>query len=190
MAKDIRDLLQWCWELDIQRVTLYDEQGLLRRHSRLLASSLTTSFPFCLVSSQTDGFIRAPYFDLSLKDPQYESKRSIRLTLISESDGKDLLAKVASSMGEAARKRLLEARDVSIDLVQEKLYSSLVPDVNLLIVLGGRHLRLKGFPPWQLRLAEIYHEPSLNLIGPARMSYRTFSRALDAYESAEMRGGK
>lgn len=33
--------------------------------------------------------------------------------------------------------------------------ASSIPDIELLIVLGGPHLRLYDFPPWQIRLSEI-----------------------------------
>ncbi|CAD6586185.1 MAG: hypothetical protein CYPHOPRED_003441 [Cyphobasidiales sp. Tagirdzhanova-0007] len=114
----------------------------------------------------------------------------LRISLLSLEDGKERIADVASGLAKAITAGFLGKEDVTVNLMQEKLYSSLCPEPELLIVLGGLHLRLRGFPPWHIRLSEIYHDSSLGLLGPPRLRYTAFQRAMNAYAGSEQRQGR
>lgn len=66
-------------------------------------------------------------------------------------------------------------------------------------ITSQKVLELHGFPPWQMRLTEIYHSENLvtsrwkrdeALLGPVPIAMAEFGRALDQYSQAEMRLGK
>lgn len=40
-------------------------------------------------------------------------------------------------------------------MVEEKVEAGRFAEPDLLLVLGGPYLRLKGFPPWEVRLTEL-----------------------------------
>lgn len=54
----------------------------------------------------------------------------------------------------------------------------------------SRSLQIKGFPPWQLRVGEIYHDPLRLPFSRGPLSKSTLTRALYAYGKVEQRLGK
>lgn len=54
-----------------------------------------------------------------------------------------------------------------------------------LLVLFGPTVELSGYPPWQLRLTEIFHVQD-----NAGVGYQVFLRALYNYANAQMRFGR
>lgn len=83
----------------------------------------------------------------------------------------------------AQRKKILP-NDISQDLVDVEINESVMGEPDLLILFGP-HVELQGYPPWQVRLSEIYHVPDNNGVG-----YQVFLRALHNYAKAQMRFGR
>lgn len=53
------------------------------------------------------------------------------------------------------RKGVYDQASLTTDLVEERVEAESLAEPDLLVVLGGPYLRLKGFPPWQIRLTEM-----------------------------------
>lgn len=97
----------------------------------------------------------------------------MRITLLSKDDGKHHLSTVARGLAKATWAGILTRDCIDIDYAQRKvlgdfrientnaqrltqsLTDTLCPEPDLMIVLGGLHLRLRGFSPWHARLCEI-----------------------------------
>lgn len=83
-----------------------------------------------------------------------------------------------------AQKSDIDPSQIDIPLVNAELsdYVSSEPD---LLVLFGPRVTLAGYPPWQLRLTEIFHLPDNKGV-----NYLVFRKALGMFGKAEFRVGK
>lgn len=54
-----------------------------------------------------------------------------------------------------------------------------------LLILFGPYIQLQGYPPWQIRLTEIYNAQDNNGVG-----YQVFLRALHNFAKAQMKFGR
>ncbi|BGP42527.1 hypothetical protein JCM10450v2_006626 [Rhodotorula kratochvilovae] len=111
----------------------------------------------------------------------------LTLNLLSRAAGRPRLARLASSLASspAAREGKLSSSTISAEIDALPLEE---PD--LLLVLGGSYLRLRGFPPWQLRLTEMFHYAYPTWLPAPRVRYTHLRSALDVYGRAEMRLGR
>ena len=78
----------------------------------------------------------------------------------------------------------MSPNDISLDLVDAEITESVMGEPDLL-VLFGPSVELQGYPPWQVRLTEIYHMQDNTGVG-----YQVFLRALHKYANAQMRLGR
>jgi len=101
------------------------------------------------------------------------------------------MAIVTKSLAEAAHEGHLTSDDIDIKLLDEKIESSSkITEPDLLLVLGGPYLRLQGFPPWQIRLTEIFHQPSPAWLPSPDLTYQHLWDAMTSYQGSEQRIGK
>lgn len=80
--------------------------------------------------------------------------------------------------------KLLPA-DITAELIDAEISESVMGEPDLLICFGERVV-LDGYPPWQVRLTEIYYAQD-NIGG---VGYHVFLRALYKFAKAEMRVGR
>ena len=79
----------------------------------------------------------------------------------------------------------LSPSDISSELVDAEITESVMGEPDLLILFGDK-IVLEGYPPWQVRLTEIYHvQDHVGGVG-----YHVFLRALCRYGQAEFRVGR
>lgn len=83
-----------------------------------------------------------------------------------------------------SQRKKLAPNDISLDLVDAEITEIVMGEPDLL-VLFGPHVELQGYPPWQVRLTEIYHVQDNTGVG-----YQVFLRALHSYAKAQMRLGR
>lgn len=83
-----------------------------------------------------------------------------------------------------SQRKKLAPNDISLDLVDAEITEIVMGEPDLL-VLFGPHVELQGYPPWQVRLTEIYHVQDNTGVG-----YQVFLRALHSYAKAQMRFGR
>jgi dehydrodolichyl diphosphate syntase complex subunit NUS1 len=78
----------------------------------------------------------------------------------------------------------LSSNDISQDLVDAELSESVMGEPDLLVLFGPT-VELSGYPPWQVRLTEIFHVEDNHGVG-----YQVFLRALFNFANAQMRFGR
>ncbi len=130
------------------------------------------------VSAMESG-IRTPTGDA--EDPD---RKHISLMLLSAEDGRDSIVDLTKTLTEMSQRSKISASDITIDLVDAELTESVTGEPDLL-VLFGPSIELSGYPPWQLRLTEIFHVQDNYGVG-----YQVFLRALYDYANAQMRFGR
>jgi len=104
--------------------------------------------------------------------------------LISAEDGRDSVVDLTKTLAEMAQRKKLRPADITLELVDAELSESIMGEPDLL-VLFGPHIELEGYPPWQIRLTEIFHVQDNHGVG-----YHVFIRALQRYAQAQMRRGR
>lgn len=123
----------------------------------------------------------APSVESSAPSPE---SRHLSVMLLSVEDGRDSIVDLTKTLTEMAQRSKISPADISVDLVGAELGESVMGDPDLL-VLFGPHVELSGYPPWQIRLTEIFHVRDNQGVG-----YHVFYRALCNFAKAQMRLGR
>ncbi|KAF9942095.1 hypothetical protein BGZ67_003105 [Mortierella alpina] len=106
------------------------------------------------------------------------------VVVLSKQDGHARLAGVVRTLGEAARQNRITSEDITTDFMDKELSYEL-PEPELLIILKD-DLDMSGYPPWHIRLTEIFHHPDQAIIP----RYTMFLQALHRYAKCDQRFGK
>lgn len=109
---------------------------------------------------------------------------NLEINFISEEDGRESLVDLTKTLAEMRMKGKIEASDVTLDFIDAEVTENGIDEPDLLILFSPT-IKLQGYPPWQIRLTEIFHVEDNNTVG-----YQVFLRALYSYAKAEMRFGR
>jgi dehydrodolichyl diphosphate syntase complex subunit NUS1 len=131
----------------------------------------------------------APHVDLVEESPATgefagPSGGELKVLVISSEDGRDSIVDLTRTLTEMSQRGKLSPSDVNVDLVDAELSEGIMQEPELLILFGPR-VELAGYPPWQIRLTEIYCLQDNYGVG-----YQVFVRALRNFSRAQMRHGK
>ena len=108
----------------------------------------------------------------------------LSILLLSFEDGRSTLVDLTKTLAEMSQHDKIHPDDISVDLVDAEISESVMGEPNLLITFGP-NVQLQGYPPWQLRLTEIYHVKD-----NAGVEYQVFLRALHNFAKAQLRFGR
>jgi dehydrodolichyl diphosphate syntase complex subunit NUS1 len=108
----------------------------------------------------------------------------LSILLLSAEDGRDSLVDLTKTLAEMSQRSKISSSDISIDLVDAEISESVMGEPDLLVLFGPT-VELSGYPPWQLRLTEIFQVQDNQGVG-----YQVFLRALYNYANAQMRFGR
>lgn len=111
-------------------------------------------------------------------------KDHLSILLLSAEDGRSTLVDLTKTLTEMSQRRKLSSDDISLDLIDAEISESVMGEPDLL-VLFSPNVQLQGYPPWQVRLTEIFHVADNSGVG-----YQVFLRALHSYAKAQMRFGR
>jgi len=103
---------------------------------------------------------------------------------ISYKDGREAMVDLTKTLAEMSQKGKLNPSDIQIDLIDAELSEGIMAEPDLLLLFSP-HVELYGYPPWQIRLTEIFHLPDNQGV-----EYQVFIRGLRRYAGAQMRRGK
>lgn len=149
------------------------------------------------------------------KNPQSEpsadksNPESLTLLLLSSTDGRETLVDLTKTLAEMSQNGKLSAQDITPELVDaeiseitthptqstddeedEEVYVKSEPD---LLLVFGPNLRLDGYPPWHIRLTEMYctGDTSNGLTGYGEaVEYQGFMKGLYHFAGSQMRFGR
>jgi dehydrodolichyl diphosphate syntase complex subunit NUS1 len=117
--------------------------------------------------------------------PDHEfAGQSLTILLISYQDGRESMVDLTKTLAEMSQKAKLSTGDINIELINAEL-SELIMQEPDLVILFGPHVELSGYPPWHIRISEIFCLQDNHGVG-----YQVFLRALRKYAEAQMRLGK
>lgn len=108
----------------------------------------------------------------------------LKMHLISSEDGRESMVDLTRTLTEMSQKGKLSPRDISLELIDTELSEGIMSEPDLLITFGP-HLDLSGYPPWQIRLTEVFCLKDNEVFG-----YQVFIKALRNFAGAQFRRGK
>ncbi|POY76474.1 hypothetical protein BMF94_0675 [Rhodotorula taiwanensis] len=213
----LQSLLSWSRQLGIATLSVYDETGALLRHATGHAEALDLRVISSEEETKTEGIVTlveswspmksevrqsspdgTPTPRSAQEDASADSGTTLvadeappaplRVNLVSRAAGRPRLARLAQDLAVQSHQTGAEVKSERVSEVADSLP---LGEPDLLLVLGGSYLRLHGFPPWQLRLTEMYHHSWPTWFSkPPELTYNILRRALDVYGRAEMRLGR
>ncbi|PGH00566.1 di-trans,poly-cis-decaprenylcistransferase [Helicocarpus griseus UAMH5409] len=213
LMKDVAELIVWSMSAGVPVLNIYESTGILKSSmsnlQRIITDKVSSLYPsnepgFRLFASHcgTQGF------HLSIQSND-DAPTSLALFFLSSTDGRDTILEVTKTLAQRYHDGKLSLEDINIDLIDNELQKmSFVPrplsqsddgleDTLLpttlesvksepdLLIIFGQDARLHGYPPWQIRLSEIFCTGRSNVV-----TYRDFLKGLCLYAGAEMRFGR
>ncbi len=179
-------IVSWSLAGGVKCVSLFDRAGRFKKDKLVLEKAMAEVM-FEEIDSSEIAWHEHPSDNDSVTSEEASDKRTrYDLCLLSEEDGKDDLAKTARVMADK-----VSAGEMEVQSIDEKAVSDSVntcrglPDPDLLLLFGPKHLGAGGYPPWQVRLTEFHRLPAHR-----RSNYSDFIRVLRLYSKCEQRLGK
>jgi len=165
--------------------------GILKGHVQTTHRSISRKFSSYFGPQQPGLTLRAPHVPSIESAPSNSATSTaglavehLSILLISEEDGRDSLVDLTKTLAEMTQRSKISSSDISIELVDAEISEGVMGEPDLL-VLFSPSIELSGYPPWQLRLTEIFHVQDNHGVG-----YQVFLRALYNFANAQMRFGR
>jgi dehydrodolichyl diphosphate syntase complex subunit NUS1 len=111
-------------------------------------------------------------------------RQHLTVLLLSSQDGRDTMVDLTKTLSDMAQHGNLRPEQIDSKLIDAELCEAVSSEPDLLVLFSPTVV-LKGYPPWQLRLTEIFHLPDNKGV-----NYQVFLRALYNYSKVEMRLGR
>ncbi|BGP10372.1 hypothetical protein JCM10049v2_006255 [Rhodotorula toruloides] len=214
-VEQLRKLLGWSRELGIATLSVYDETGLLVEEASEVSTALGLSVERADGARKDCGLVvlrrpasakavapketlldeswvavsgdgdRTSSATLVNDDAPPTVEPDVQVNLLSRQAGQPWLARVAEELATGDLSKEMTSEEIA-----ETIDSLPLTEPDLLFVFGGSYLRLHGFPPWQIRLTEMYHHSWPSWTRPPPLTYEVLRKALDLYGGAEMRFGR
>ncbi|KAK7520195.1 Decaprenyl diphosphate synthase-like protein [Phyllosticta citriasiana] len=201
LVNDISEVAAWCASAGIPALSVYEKTGILKNYlpatHRRISRTLESYFG---PSKKPTLSLRAPNlpsFSPPTTPPEHSAATPsdanpdsraplshLTILLLSAEDGRSTLVDLTKTLAEMSQKRKLSPSDISMELIDAEITESVMGEPDLLILFGPR-VELKGYPPWQVRLTEIFHSPDTSVVG-----YQTFLHGLHKYANASLRFGR
>jgi len=203
LFNNIKNLIYWSMEVGIPNISFYDYNGYLKQHISEIVSTFEkrVNFPaspklniqFSRSGSKVTSLTIFNNYILNNSEKQKALIKDFTVNFISYDDGKPHLAKMATLLSKTMKsnevsKMTIEDMDQFIlENSGEAIETIAGRDPELIIIYGGtsEYFQLYGYPPWQIRLSEIYYVP-----GKPDITYSGFINGLFRYSRCEQRLGK
>ncbi|KAK3072456.1 hypothetical protein LTR53_006783 [Teratosphaeriaceae sp. CCFEE 6253] len=198
LVSEACEVAAWSACAGIGFLSIYERTGALktslpylhRRISRTLTSYYGNS------PSKPTISVRAPHHPSyspphspDLNDPGNATgsnrRPHLNILLLSSTDSRQTLVDLTGTLASMSQDGKLSPSDISTELIDAEISESVMGEPDLLIVFGERIL-LDGYPPWQVRLTEVYGVKDHK----AGVGYQVFLGGLMRYAGAEMRLGR
>ncbi|KAI5370186.1 putative decaprenyl diphosphate synthase-like superfamily [Septoria linicola] len=201
LLNDACELVAWSASAGVPMLSIYEKTGILksslphlhRRITRTLTSYYGTSSPqkptISLRSPNIPSYSPPHSPELSNGTMSTEDGATqaphINVLLLDSTDGRQTLVDLTKTLAEMSQNGKLSPTDISQELIDAEITESVMGEPDLLIVFGERVV-LEGYPPWQIRLTEIFYAQD----NEGGVGYQIFLRALYRYAKAEFRFGQ
>ncbi len=180
----VGEIAAWCLGGGISYLTVYEKSGILKKYYKET---------FKVVGKRLESYhgkkdmpnykLHIPHYSISMTANE-KKKINIIINLISLEDGRETIIDLTKTLADMAVSGDLNPKDVNIPIIDNELKTLVMEEPDLLITFGPK-LDLEGFPPWHIRLCEIYCEPDNN-----EVTYLVFIHGLQTYSRCKINVGK
>ncbi|KAI1166877.1 Undecaprenyl diphosphate synthase [Nemania serpens] len=181
LVNEVSEVAAWCAAAGIPTLSVYEKTGVLKRYMtqthRSVCHRLKTWF----------GKHQAPPLALFARGAptiRSHNRQGLDLILVSEDDGREAMVDLTRVLAEMVQKDKITANDITMDVIDNELSEAVMREPDLLISFEP-YVDLQGYPPWTIRLTEIYSAPDNQGVG-----YQLFLQALRRYAQATFKLGK
>ncbi|KAI1333397.1 Undecaprenyl diphosphate synthase [Xylariaceae sp. FL0255] len=187
LVNEVSELAAWSAAAGIPRLSIYEKTGILKRYMPQTHRTVSHRLKIWFGKNQ------APPLELSTRgaDPirslhqDHEIEEGgLRLILISEDDGREAMVDLTRVLASMVQKDKIAAGEVTMDVIDNELKEAVMPEPDLLISFEP-YVDLQGYPPWAIRLTEIFCAPDNQGVG-----YQIFLQGLRKYSQATFKLGK
>ncbi|KAM0180041.1 hypothetical protein ACHAPF_002574 [Botrytis cinerea] len=191
LVDEVAEITAWCACVGIPMLSVYEKTGILKGYIPATHRAVVRKLASYFGPDHPALSMRAPHVPsmesssaTSTSDTLPGSLQHISVLLLSNEDGRDSLVDLTKTLTEMSQRGKIESNDISQELIDAEITESIMGEPNLLILFGPT-IELSGYPPWQLRLTEIFHVQDNHGVG-----YQVFLQALYNYGNAQMRFGR
>ncbi|KAI9848381.1 MAG: hypothetical protein M1838_000537 [Thelocarpon superellum] len=192
LVDDLSEIAAWCACAKIPILSVYERTGALKSHIPATHQAVASKMHAYFGRARPTLQVRAPHMPAFTKDdpanqsppPSSTPRSHLSLLLLSSEDSRDSLVDLTKTLTEMCQRSKLSMSDITPDLIDTEVSESVMGEPDLLVLFGST-LVLQGYPPWQIRLTEIFHVPDNQGVG-----YQVFLRALHRYAKVQMRFGR
>ncbi|POR35627.1 Dehydrodolichyl diphosphate syntase complex subunit NUS1 [Tolypocladium paradoxum] len=185
LIDETAELATWCACAEIPMLSVYEKTGILKKHMPRVYDAVIQKFTFYSAGQHPSLSVTSPHQDEYSSPTLDENNHGhLKLHLISAQDGRESIVDLTRTLAEMSQKGKLSPRDISLELVDAELSEGIMPEPDLLLLFGP-YVELSSYPPWQIRLTEIFCLQDNESFG-----YQVFLKALRKYARAQMRHGK
>ncbi|KAI1340401.1 Decaprenyl diphosphate synthase-like protein [Xylariaceae sp. FL0016] len=184
LQSEVAEIAAWCSAADIPKLSFYERTGVLKASKHQTLRRVNTKLeawfraaPPVMVKVPNESPIETE------KEAGYNG-RPLEITLISEVDGREALTSLTQVFASLAQKEKIVASEIETPLIDSELCDTVMTEPDLLISFAP-YVDLQGYPPWPIRLTEIYCSPDNSGVG-----YQVFLRGLRKYSKATFKMGK
>ncbi|KAL4772604.1 Decaprenyl diphosphate synthase-like protein [Aspergillus nidulans var. acristatus] len=216
LMDEVAELVSWSASAGIPVLSVYERSGLLKSCIPMLHQVITNKLSSYFGSSQQPTLqLFAPHHPIYKTRPAGDAaKNSLVVLLLSATDGQETLVDLTKTLAEMSQNGKLSPDDITMELVDAEISEittqpsqdvaptandhevskplQVKPEPDLLLVFGPS-LKLNGYPPWHIRLTEMYctgvNSDGFTGYGD-NVEYQGFLRGLWHYAGAQMRFGR
>lgn len=200
LVHEVSEISAWCAASGIPALSIYERTGILKNYIPQTHHTITRTLqayfgntPYANCPTVSLRAPNTPTFSPPTTPPSetqhmnnnQEGPHHLTLLLLSADDGRNTLVDLTKTLAEMAQRQKISPADISAELIDAEISESVMGEPDLLLLFAPR-VMLDGYPPWQVRLTEIFHVPD-NMEG---VGYQVFLKALHQYARAQMRFGR
>lgn len=195
LLNDAAEVVAWTAASGIPSLSIYEKDGILKSNVKHLKMSIYKKLMIYFGPKNVPKItIKIPRLQLTFgyKDmatgeefTEDDSKEIIlEVLLLSEDDGKPTMVELTKTMAELVKRKEISIKDITMEVIDGEI-TELIGNEPDLIILFSPTIDLRGYPPWQIRLSEIYWEPDND-----EVNYAIFLRGLQKYSTCKINVGK
>lgn len=184
LVADISELAAWCLSAGIPTLTIYEYNGAVKSSIPELQRSITKNLRSYFGVPVPSFCIKVPHANITFTVGDEGVAPDLEITLLSRVDGKPTIVELTKTMSELTANKELSVSEITVKLIDEEICELVGHEPDLLICFGPV-LDLQDYPPWHIRLTEMYWEPDNN-----NVNYAVFIRALKKFSHSKANLGK
>ncbi|KAH8432532.1 ditrans,polycis-polyprenyl diphosphate synthase [Aspergillus melleus] len=219
LMNEVAELAAWSVSAGIPVLSVYEKNGILKSCIPSLNQVILAKLSSYYGSPAQQPTLRlfAPHHPIhqdNSSTPKYNPD-TLTILLLSATDGRETFVDLTKTLAEMSQNGKLSPEDITIDLVDAEISEittqpsqvttsglggskvisnpvSVKPEPDLLLVFGP-YLKLDGYPPWHIRLTEMFctGDKSSAITGSGEaVEYQSFCRGLWHFAGAQMRFGR